>query len=96
MKANHNMMPCIIALFSCQDYEENPPLENEVASENTDYELSTTQVEALLNNFIKTIKPTINTKVANQFKIVDSRKRYSESVATRSGESTRSLSMFLI
>lgn len=79
----------MIAFFSCQDYEEDLPLENGVTPENTDYELSTTQVDALLNNFIKTIKPTVNTRSANQFKIVNSRKRYSESVATRSGESTK-------
>lgn len=82
------LMLCMIALFSCQDNDDLLP-EDKSTPEKTDFELSKTETEALLNNFVKVVKPTVNTRSGNQFKIVNSRKKYSESVATRSGESTK-------
>ena len=82
------LMLCMIALFSCQDNDLLP--EDKITPEQTtDFELSKTETEALLNNFIKVVKPAVNTRSGNQFKIINSRKKYSESIATRSGESTK-------
>lgn len=78
------LLVCTLTLFSCQDDNNDLLPEDEATSIEATFELSKGEVEKLLSDFIKSVKPNVNTRAGGQFKILDSKKTYTDGIPTRS------------